>query len=114
MRSAGLGDVKTPLDFGMPPIYAIHDAAYLAWLQVAYDAWVDAGGASAGAVADTFAVRQMRRLPRHAKAALGYYVLDATTVITAGTWRAAYESAQVALSAAQELQTGARSAFAQY
>ena len=101
-----------PKDYGMPPIQAIHDGGYLQWLQSAYASWTDAGGNPAGAVADTFAVRQMNRRPHHPKAALGYYAFDATTVITAGTWQAAYQSAQVAINAAIDVRSGARVAFA--
>ncbi len=43
---------------------------------------------------------------------LGYYSFDTEAPITAGTWRAIYSSAQVALTAQEHMRQGARSAFA--
>ena len=112
LREAGGHEIRLPTDHGWEPIRAIHDLAYLDWFKSAYPAWLAAGGSTSGAVADTFAVRQLKRRPNHPKAALGYYALDATTVITDGTFQAAYDSAQVAISAAEALSQGSRSAFA--
>jgi acetoin utilization deacetylase AcuC-like enzyme len=48
----------------------------------------------------------------HIDGKLGYYSMDAGAPITAGTWRAVYGSAQVAVSAADRIAGGLRSAFA--
>ncbi len=111
-QTAGLGDIIAPRDFGLDPILQIHDAGYVTWLQHIYADWVHSGGTATGAVADTFAMRGLPNRPQKARAALGYYSLDATTVHTAGTWAAAYQSAQCALTAAQLVVNGASSAFA--
>ena len=84
----------------------------MTWLQYIYADWVNSGGTITDAVADTFAMRSLPHRPQKARTALGYYSLDATTVHTAGTWAAAYQSAQCALTAAQLVVNGASSAFA--
>ena len=43
---------------------------------------------------------------------IGYYAMAAETSISAGTWEAARAASNVALSAAQHIADGARSAFA--
>jgi acetoin utilization deacetylase AcuC-like enzyme len=52
------------------------------------------------------------RVPEGIDGKLGYYSMDAGAPVTAGTWRAIYGSAQVALSAADRVARGLRSAFA--
>lgn len=111
-QAAALGEVIPPRDFGLAPILHIHDANYVAWLQRIYAEWLAHGGTPTGAVADTFAMRGLPNRPTNVRAALGYYSLDATTVHMAGTWLAAYQSAQCALTAAQLVANGASSAFA--
>ncbi|MEI7466689.1 MAG: hypothetical protein WCL57_00530 [Chloroflexota bacterium] len=111
-QTAGLSDIITPRDFGLDPILQIHDANYVTWLQYIYADWVNSGGTITDAVADTFAMRSLPHRPQKARTALGYYSLDATTVHTAGTWAAAYQSAQCALTAAQLVVNGSSSTFA--
>lgn len=106
------GDVLPPVDAGIAPIVAVHDAQYVAYLQNAYEAWVNAGGLRAGVYPDTFPVRQMSHRPNSPVALAGYYNMDLTAVITAGTWDAAYSSAQCAISAAMHVAAGASAAFA--
>jgi acetoin utilization deacetylase AcuC-like enzyme len=50
--------------------------------------------------------------PRHIEGALGYWSFDAGCAIVAGTWQAAYWSAQCAIAGARALLAGAPSAFA--
>jgi acetoin utilization deacetylase AcuC-like enzyme len=51
-------------------------------------------------------------IPTSLHGQLGYYSFDGGAPITAGTWKAAYSAAQVALTAQAEIQRGAHSAFA--
>ena len=53
-----------------------------------------------------------RRVPASIHGRLGYYSFDAGAPMTAGTWKAAYAAAQVALTAADLLANGEASAFA--
>ena len=54
----------------------------------------------------------MQRCPTSITGQLGYYAMAGETSIGPGTWEAAQAAADVALSAADHLQRGARSVFA--
>ena len=61
----------------------------------------------------TWPTRTLRQQkPDSVHGQFGYYSFDAGAPITAGTWQAAYSSAQVALTAQAAVQAGAHSAFA--
>ena len=106
------GDAQPVRDFGIEPILAVHDADYVAFLREAHANW-RAAGRTGDAVGYTFPVRGRRKLPlKRIDAALGAYAFDAATPIAEGTWKAAYWSAQCALTALDEVAAGARHAFA--
>ena len=50
--------------------------------------------------------------PAKTSALAGYYSMDLTAILTAGTWQAAYWSAQCALTAAHQVLTGEHACFA--
>jgi acetoin utilization deacetylase AcuC-like enzyme len=112
LRQAGMGPVVPPRAFGMGPVLAVHDAAYLGYLEHAYARWVDAGGAPAAVLPSTLAVRWMSRPCLHPLAAPGYYAFDLSAPIVAGTFRAALASAEAALTGAALLLEGRRAAYA--
>ncbi|TCP31413.1 acetoin utilization deacetylase AcuC-like enzyme [Sphingomonas sp. BK235] len=97
----------------MAPLAAVHDPDYLAFLRVAHDDWV-AAGRQGDAIGYTWPVVGRRALDlSRIDARLGRYSYDAGTPIAAGTWEAAYWSAQTALTALDEVAAGAtRRAFA--
>ncbi|TXC72982.1 histone deacetylase family protein [Sphingomonas ginsenosidivorax] len=107
-----VGPTETPADRGEAPILAVHDAAYIAFLKDAPRLWQEAGR-SGDAIPYAFPIRGRRplRLDR-VDALLGAHAFDATTPITADTWRSAYASAQSALAATQAVLDGERAAFA--
>jgi acetoin utilization deacetylase AcuC-like enzyme len=113
VREVGLGDVAAPRDFGRAPIEAVHAPHFVQFLQ---DAWRDwsALGRSHDALPLCWPVRGLRddRIPQGIDGRMGYYSMDAGVPITAGTWQAVYQSAQVALTGADALSQGERSAFA--
>lgn len=112
VRQVGLGPVSAPDDFGMDPILAVHDAGFLTFLQKAWEEW-QAEGFKGEAIPTVWPARRMSsRVPTFIEGRLGYYALSCETAISAGTWEAAYASAQVALTGADRIYTGARSAFA--
>lgn len=107
-----LGPILPPQDHGMAPILEIHDAGFVDFLQTAWDEWAEAGF-EGEAIATCWPARRMvQRCPTHIDGKLGYYALAAETAISPGTWEAAYASAQVALTAADLMQSGERAAFA--
>jgi acetoin utilization deacetylase AcuC-like enzyme len=111
--SAALGPLSLPEDFGLDPIRAVHSGDYLALLAEAWPAW-QAAGREGDAMAYTFPIVHRRPLALETiDARIGLYSYDAGTPIAAGTWDAAYASAQCALSATAAVTTGAeRTAFA--
>ena len=107
-----VGPTETPADRGEAPILAVHDAAYVGFLKEAPRLWQEAGRPG-DAIPYAFPIRGRRplRLDR-VDALLGAHAFDATTPITADTWRSAYASAQSALAATQAVLDGERAAFA--
>lgn len=99
-------------DHGIEPIVAVHDEDYVTFLRSAHADWI-AAGREGDAVAYTFPVVHRRPLPLdRVDGRLGAYSYDAGTPVAAGTWEAAYWSAQTALSALGALASGDRHAFA--
>lgn len=111
--ATGMGQVHAAADHGLAPILAVHDADYVEFLQQAWGLW-RASGRSHPALGLIWSpgLDVPRVRPRRIDGQLGYYSLDAGCAIVEGTWEAAYWSAQTALSAAQALARGARSALA--
>jgi acetoin utilization deacetylase AcuC-like enzyme len=109
---AALADWQPVRDFGMAPLAAVHDAAYLAFLERAYDGWL-AAGRTGDAIGYSFPVVRRRPLRfDRIDAEIGAYSFDASTPIAAGTWQSAYWSAQCALTALDALAAGEAHSFA--
>ncbi|MBE9178042.1 histone deacetylase family protein [Oculatella sp. LEGE 06141] len=112
VHETGLGDVIAPHDFGLEPVLRIHDSGFVSFLQTAWDTWIIEHG-DYDALPLNWATRTMRhdRIPETIDGKLSYYSFDAGTPITAGTWKAAISSANVALTGQSLLQRGERVAF---
>ncbi|XXF10389.1 histone deacetylase family protein [Pseudomonas sp. D2-3] len=112
VRQQGLGEVLAPRDFGRAPIERIHDADYLRFFEGAWGRWTDMGR-DGDILPFTWPARTLRSvLPDTLLGQLGYYSFDGGAPITAGTWQAAWSSAQVALTGQALISGGATSAFA--
>jgi acetoin utilization deacetylase AcuC-like enzyme len=113
VQQAKLGAVLLAQEYGLEPILQIHDAGYVAFLQTAWQEWLAVHG-DYQALPLNWATRTMRhdRVPETIDGKLSYYSFDAGTPITAGTWRAITAAVNVALTAQQQIQQGAPSAFA--
>lgn len=112
VRDAALGPVIAPERFGREPVARVHDEAFLTFLETAWDAWVEAHGAY-DALPLAWATRGFHaREPEAIDGKLSYFSFDAGTPITAGTWRAACASADVALTGQRLVANGERAAFA--
>jgi acetoin utilization deacetylase AcuC-like enzyme len=113
LREAGLGAVLEPQDQGLAPILAVHDAGLVSFLQ---DAFQGSRSALAGEMplfpSGYFAVRGWQRRPANWQHRAGYYAIDRDCPILAGTWTAAYWSAQTALTAAGLARAGQRAVYA--
>jgi acetoin utilization deacetylase AcuC-like enzyme len=109
---AALGPTEAPRDAGEAPLLRVHPRSYLDFLKTGYDEW-RAAGRPGDAVAYTWPVVRRRPLPLdRIDAKLGLYSYDASTPIAAGTWEAAYWSAQTALAGIEAVLGGERTAFA--
>lgn len=88
-----------PVDHGLDLILAVHDPDYVAFLRQAHAEWL-AAGRGGDAIGYVFPVAGRRPLALdRIDGKLGAFSFDAATPIAAGTWEAAYWSAQSALSA---------------
>jgi len=111
VQAAQLGAIIAPTDHGLDPILAVHDADFVNFLQHAYTDSARFKKASR-IFPDTFATRYTGRKPHGFLGLKGYYAFDPYSPILAGTWTAAYWSAQCALSAADFIRAGERVAYA--
>lgn len=109
-----LGPLLPPRSFGDDPLRRVHDAAFIDFLAGAYDAWRERYGADCDdAIPSCWPARGLReRRQGDVESRLGSYAFDTATPITKGTWAAARAAADVALSAADEIASGAKAAFA--
>lgn len=114
VRSGKLGQVVAPGDHGIAPLLHIHDARYIAFLQHAWARWTGEGNSfDLQAQVSPLGLRCDASFKSESiYAQMGQFSADSLTPVTAGTWQAAYTSAQIALSAKETIMAGARSAFA--
>jgi acetoin utilization deacetylase AcuC-like enzyme len=107
-----IGPTRAPTDRGMEPLLRVHSTDYLDFLRRAHDDW-RAAGRGGDAFPYTFPVVGRRPLNlSRIDALLGQFSFDTSTPVAAGTWDAAYWAAQTAISAAESVLGGERSAFA--
>ncbi|HEX8446514.1 MAG TPA: histone deacetylase family protein, partial [Sphingomonas sp.] len=107
-----IGRCTVPVDHGLAPIAAVHDAPYLAFLQGAHARW-RAAGRDGDAIGYAWPVVRRRSLDLdRIDAQLGAFTADSVTPIGPDTWTAAYWGAQTALSALAAVIAGAPAAFA--
>ncbi|NTT85926.1 histone deacetylase family protein [Tabrizicola fusiformis] len=104
--------VEAPQDHGMGPIAALHSAEYLTFLRTAHARWSRIEGASDEIVPNIHPASRSDGYPKSVLGQAGYHQADTSCPISAGTWEAAYWSAQTALSAARVISEGARAAYA--
>ncbi|WP_366552904.1 histone deacetylase family protein [Aquibaculum sediminis] len=111
VKTVGLGEVVEPKNFGKDPILRVHAENFVTFLETAWDDWA-ALGRSHDALPLNWSVRGMQnREPEVIDGKLSYFSFDAGTPVTAGTWRAATASVNVALTGLEAVLGGARSAF---
>ncbi|MGO4740376.1 hypothetical protein AB4099_27815 [Bosea sp. 2KB_26] len=82
-------------------VQAVHEASYLEFLRFAPS---EQGGIEIKATLHPG--EDMMRLPGHIEARAGFYIADATTVVSAETWPAVFADAQAAVEGAVRLLAG--------
>ncbi len=111
-NNRNIGKVVKPIDFGMGPLLKVHDSRYLDFIQSCHTEWQQAGN-SGEAIAWCWPSRDTGSSfsPKDINAKLGYYSLSSDTSISYGTWEAALDSANVALTGTKLLIDNNSSAF---
>ena len=97
---------EVPEDFGMGPLAAVQSAEYLAFLQTIHSRWLRIEGAADEVIPNIHPDRRSANYPKSAVGQAGWHQADTACPIAAGTWEAAYWSAQSALSAARAVLAG--------
>ncbi|MGD8430703.1 MAG: histone deacetylase family protein [Ectothiorhodospiraceae bacterium] len=103
--------VDQPADHGMRMINRVHDLGYLRFLEAAHRRWKEIPEDWGDEVMSNVFVRSPNPL-RGILAEAARYLADGSCPVGEKTWSAAYWSAQTALSAADELLSGERNAYA--
>jgi acetoin utilization deacetylase AcuC-like enzyme len=112
LHTVDWADIHEPTDFGLDPILAVHDHAYLDFLASAWTDWLATKPKDSSALLPaTFALRRQPHKPKSLLGRAGYYIMDLSACIVEGTYQAALASANCALSAAEAVAGGQRSAF---
>lgn len=88
-------------EFG--PLHAVHDSKYLRFLQQAWSRWSQLPDSAAQMIPNVNLGRHIQHCPDSIVALAGHYQADGACPIGQGTWSGAAASAQVAISAANEL-----------
>jgi acetoin utilization deacetylase AcuC-like enzyme len=105
--------ILPPRDFGPEPILAVHSEPYLDYLSSAYQEWESYSPVAGMAfIPATYGIDFETVASNTLTEEAGFFVLDTTVAITAGTYPAALDSANLALSGAQAIFQGQASAFA--
>jgi acetoin utilization deacetylase AcuC-like enzyme len=106
LKQTNWADLTEPDDFGLDPILAVHDEGYINFLASCWDEWLDSDPEVAASpethafLPATFALRRKSRPTSSIRGRGGYYMMDLSACIVAGTYKAALVSANCALSAA--------------
>lgn len=114
IQEATLGSVAPPIDHGIHPILAVHDVAFITYLQSAYTRQANWLGEEQAVIPGSFAVGYPRERtpPTSIAGQRGYYAFGIGSPILKGTWEAAYWAAQCALTASDAVLEGQRCAYA--
>lgn len=103
---------EAPSDHGLGPIAALHSPEYLVFLETIHSRWSRIEGASDEVIPNIHPDRRTASYPRSATGQAGFHQADTSCPISAGTWEAAYWSAQTALSGADAVIAGDRAVYA--
>jgi len=104
-------DFEAPEDAGLGPIAAVHTPEYLTFLQNIYKRWQFIEGAGDEVIPNIHPANRTDSYPKSAVGQAGFHQADSACPIAAGTWEAAYWSAQSAVSGADELLNGSPASY---
>lgn len=114
LQERRLGPIVAPTEFDDSAILAVHDAGLVRFLEQAWDKWTERYGKDAPVAIPSAWPGKGQKSGRDGdiEAQLGAYASTTDAPIAWGTWTAAREAANVALSAAEAIKAGEASAFA--
>ena len=113
LRETDWAEIVEPKDFGLDPIYAVHETDYMDFLASCWTEWLASEAEDKSTLLPaTFALRRHPPRPASLLGRAGYYMMDLSACIVEGTYAAALASANCALSAAETVANGERNAFA--
>lgn len=112
LRGVDWADFREPMEFGLDPIFAVHDKNYIDFLASAWTKWLAADPQdSSTLIPATFALRRQSKIPKSILGQAGYYMMDLSACIVEGTFIASLASANCTLSAALSIVNSQSSAF---
>jgi len=113
LKKTRWAEIVEPQDFGLDPIYQVHDKAYLDFLASCWTEWEGSEATDKSVLLPaTFALRRHPHKPKSLLGRAGYYLMDLSACIVGATYEAALAAANSALSAAQTVLDGEHSVFA--
>ncbi len=113
IRDQKFGEIVSPKQYDDGKFLRIHEPDYLQFLKNVWGEWEASNETGANARPDTFVGAGMRYADTECVVGkLGRYSFDATSPFVAGTWQAIRSSANVALTGADLVIGGERTAFA--
>lgn len=114
LQKRRIGPVVPPKHFDDAAILRVHDAGLVQFLGEAFEEWTKRYGRNApAAIPSAWPAHGLRDGRRgDIEARLGSYAFSADTPIVKGTWAAARDAVDVALSAASAVRDGEKAAFA--
>ena len=113
LRQVDWAEFCAPTDFGLDPIHAVHDREYIDFLASCWTEWLNSDAKDKSVLLPaTFALRRQSHRPSGLLGRMGYHLMDLSACIVEGTYTAALTSANCALSAADAVAGGERTAFA--
>jgi acetoin utilization deacetylase AcuC-like enzyme len=112
LQRDGIGDVLAPTPHNDDAILKVHSGRYVNFLRGAHTAYTALGG-KGDVFPSIWPIRGMRSdvEPKNFAARMGLYSFDSGSPLTAGTWAAAREGADCAMTGAALLSAGEASAF---
>lgn len=112
VKDVKLGDIKPPREYGLEPVYKVHDTGFVKFLETAWEDWQQTGYKGEAIPTCWPARRMTMRIPDHIEGKIGYYALASETSISAGTWEASLGAVNVALTGAELVSADEGAVFA--
>jgi len=118
LKKTDWAEIHGPIGFGLEPILAVHDDDYINFLGSAWTEWLDIEPKVAASpeksllLPATFALRRTSPKQTNLLGKAGYYIMDLSACIVAGTYEAALASTNCALNAASYVLNDKKSSFA--